>query len=46
MGAEGSGRKFFRLILIKPTHYDSYVIQWLTNAREFVCLPLSTWTRR
>src|SRR5215212_5196394 len=42
MAAHG-GRKLFRLILIKPSHYDDdgYVIQWLRSpipANSLACL--------
>ena len=41
--ASGSGRKTFRLVLVKPSHYDDdgYVIQWLRSpipANSLACL--------
>ena len=41
--ASASGRKTFRLVLIKPSHYDDdgYVIQWLRSpipANSLACL--------
>src|SRR5215210_7363346 len=43
MASGANGRKTFRLILIKPSHYDDdgYVIQWLRSpipANSLACL--------